>query len=708
MTKNYQSHQSPQRIGPFRVVEQIYSGNFSLIYRCIEQPHGREIAIKTARTEGVDHSAALERLKREAKIRALLEHGNIFPLYRVIRPHTSNMLVGPWLNGGTLAQRVSQGMTMELLLAVADGIGSALDTLHASGWTHGDISNSNILFANDDRPVLIDFGCARRTGEPWLQPDMNNQVELTPHSVPPEAWLGLPVDGRGDLYGLGVLLYHGLTGVMPFDADDFSQFAELHCEATVTPPSKHAGFIGPALDTFLLRCLAKQPSGRYESGSELSMAFATALQKDGLVSQPVAARLGKNIFIAPGSVPSASVVSDRPKLSDELLHAAGERLTEFAERLSPKEQSILKFFLDRAEASSTRAIAEVESLTMNLFGPPAALLTLEAVGATNLLAESPASADEIAAACGLPERTVHLLLEVLFAAGLIGRNDVNYFLPVPLANLYNSHSRVGSTARPILEAATFWSHLPSWVNNEEPFLNMNRADGAVYSQVVETLGSVSESFADRLAGLLRDSHRIPLGANILDIGAGSGVWSLALTAMDSSSKVTAVDRPAVLEKTRAHFGAAGKAAQLITIDGDWKSVVLPPAVFDVAILANVCHLESSEDAAMAVQRFQKVLNPDGILLIVDTFPDQKKRKSLQVQLSRLRLGMRTYKGDLHNLSDYRRWIRQAGLVVREVVSLDASDSISAIIATHAKPNSSASRQRGKSRSARAKSLSAST
>jgi len=702
MINNYQAHQSPQPIGPFRVLEQVYCGNFSIIYRCIENPHGREVAIKTARTEGVDHSAAIERLKREARIRALLEHGNILPLYRVIRPHTSYVLVGPWLNGGTLAQRIGKVMSLEGLLAVAHGIGSALDTLHTSGWTHGDINNSNILFASDGRPVLIDFACARRIGERWLQPDMNNQVEFTPHAVPPEAWLGLPVDGRGDLYGLGVLLYHALTGVLPFDADDLSRFAKLHCEATVTPPSKQAGFIGPYLDTFLLRCLAKDPSGRYQSGSEFSIAFATALQRDGLVSQPVTVHPRKNIFTFTGSAPSELVVSGRPRVSDDLLHAAGERLKEFAERLSPKEQIILQSFLDRAEASSTRAIAEVESLTMNLFGPPAALLALEAVGATDLLAESPSSAEEVASASGLPERTVHILLDVLSAAGLVGRNEANYFLPVPLATLYNSYRRVGSTARPIMEAATFWSHLPRWVSSEEPYLNMDQEDGVLYSQVVETLGSLNEYFADKLAGLLRASHRIPVGANILDVGAGSGVWSLALVAMDPSAKVTAVDRPAVLERTKAYFGAAGKAARLTTIAGGWKSAALPPASFDVVILANVCHLESSEDAAIMVQRFQKVLHPDGILLIIDTFPDQKKRESLHVQLSRLRLGLRTHKGDLHNLSSYRRWIRQAGLVVREVAPLNASDNISAIIATHAKPNSSASRQRRSSRSARVK------
>jgi len=89
-------------------------------------------------------------------------------------------------------------------------------------------------------------------------------------------------------------------------------------------------------------------------------------------------------------------------------------------------------------------------------------------------------------------------------------------------------------------------------------------------------------------------------------------------------------------------------------------------------------------------------------LIVDTFPDKKRGESLHVQLSRLRLGMRTPKGDLHNLSSYRQWLRQAGLVVREVASLDASDNISAIIAAHAKSHSSASRQRRRNRIARVK------
>lgn len=670
------SHQSPSRIGPYTVVEQFYCGNFSVIYRCLENRPEREVAIKTIRTEGVDRSAALERLKREAGIRALLEHANILPLYRVMRPAHSYALVGPWLNGGTLAQHLGKVVSLELLLAVAQGIGSALDTLHNSGWAHGDINNSNIVFASDGRAVLIDFASAQRLGDRWLQPDMNNQVEFTPHCVPPEAWLGLPVDGRGDLYALGVLLYQALTGVPPFECDDVSRFAELHCEATVTPPSKHAGFIGPNLDTFLLRSLAKDPAGRYQSGGEFANAFAAALQTDGLVSQPV-----PTMSTAPAMESGASGKSN---LSDDLLQAAGERLKEFAERLSPKEQSILQFLLDQAEASSTRAIAEVESLTMNLLGPPAALLALETVGAAGVLAKKPSSAGEVASACGLPERTVHILLEVLAAAGVIGRNETSYFLPLPLATLYNSYRRVGSEARPVMEAATFWSHLPNWIRTGEPYLDMDQQDGVLYSQVVETLGSISEEFAGRLAEQLQASRRIPAGASILDVGAGSGVWSLALAATDPGSKVTAIDRAAVLEKTKAHFGAAGKAAQLTTLAGDWKTVTLPPALFAVVILANVCHLEASEDAALLVQRFQQALNEDGILVIVDTFPDEAKENPLHAQLSRLRLGMRTQKGDLHYLSSYRRWIQQAGLVVLEVASLDASDNISAIIAARAK------------------------
>src|SRR5215813_3400414 len=114
---------------------------------------------------------------------------------------------------------------------------------------------------------------------------------------------------------------------------------------------------------------------------------------------------------------------------------------------------------------------------MNLFGPPAALLALESVGAIDLLAKSPSSAGEIASACGLPERTVHILLDVLSAAGVLGRNKNNYFLPGPLATLYNNYSRVGSTARPVMDAAGFWSHLPAWVSNEEPYLTMDQQDG---------------------------------------------------------------------------------------------------------------------------------------------------------------------------------------------------------------------------------------
>src|SRR5215208_3882923 len=196
------------RIGPFSILAPPLERAGCVVYRCRDDGLPRELALKAVRPEAADPATARRRLWREAEVRAVLNHPHALPLYRAVRSRGGLLLVGPWLPGGSLEGGLGAPLRPADLLAVADGVGGALDALHAAGWWHGDVSAGNVLFAADGRAVLIDFGAARRLGEPLA----GSEVSVTPYTAAPEVWDRAPVDGRSDLYSLGVLLYLVLTG----------------------------------------------------------------------------------------------------------------------------------------------------------------------------------------------------------------------------------------------------------------------------------------------------------------------------------------------------------------------------------------------------------------------------------------------------------------------------------------------------------------
>ena len=186
------------------------------------------------------------------------------------RTQDDPLLVGPWLEGGSLLD-VTVPLTPEEAVVLADGLASALDALHAKGWSHGDVSPGNVLFAAGSlRPVLGDLGNARRLGARAPA----RALVVTPHVTAPEVWAGDRVDGRADLYSLGTLLYWALTGAWPFVGSGVDAFADLH-RSTAVPPLPDA----PEVEAVLLRALAKAPGERFASGAELAGALRVALER---------------------------------------------------------------------------------------------------------------------------------------------------------------------------------------------------------------------------------------------------------------------------------------------------------------------------------------------------------------------------------------------------------------------------------------------
>lgn len=673
MTRSTQS--GPRRVGGYRILSRVHEGEFSVVYRCRDAAAARDVAIKGVNAATLDPADAHRRLLLEGRIRATLLHPHIAPLYRLVRTRGGPLLVSPWLDGSTLQDRLRTPLPLIELLAVVGGVGHALDALHARGWYHGDLSPANVMLVPDagtssgQWPMLIDFGTARGLGEPAYT---DGTLTTTPFVTAPELVAGGPGDGRSDIYSLGVLLFLMLTGSYPFVGESHGETLARHRDAPVPSPASRCAIVGPATEVVVLRTLAKDPATRFTGGAELAQALRTALQRDGLLEPEGQAERSPAGPIAAAGV---DLVPD-----EAVLAATGEELERFAAGLSAAEQMALHALLQRASTGDARALTETMALLMHVFAPPAALLGLEESGAALALPAGPRTAAQVAAIARIPEHTIAQVLDVLAAAGLLGRDGDRFALPGPLASLYRTATRAGAVARPVREAARFWANLPRWTATGDLPMRSDQPDGALYATTVGTIGAATAAAAAELAKQLRSHCLVPPAADVLDVGAGSAVWSLAIVTDDGAATVTALDRPLVLETTRVYAQAAGAGERLRTIAGDWRDAQLPGAAFDLAILANICHLESGSDVATLLRRSFGALRPGGVAVIVDTIPERRQEAGLGQLLQGIQLGMRS-PGGVHDRAAYEHWLSAAGFAAVAVVPLQATNGhLTALIA----------------------------
>ncbi|HVT40712.1 MAG TPA: serine/threonine-protein kinase, partial [Gemmatimonadaceae bacterium] len=215
-----------------------------------------------------------ERFLREARMAAKLSHPNIVPIYRADELAGVAFFVMGYVNGPSLADRLAQRGALSALEAapLLRDVARALGYAHARGVVHRDVKPENILIEPDpERALVTDFGIARLAETSPLTG--TGQVLGTVHYMSPEQANGEQLDGRSDLYSLGVVAFRALTGRLPFDNE--SAIAVLVAHASKAPPRVRD--VNPAVPESMAgvidRCLAKDPSARYQTGAELASAI---------------------------------------------------------------------------------------------------------------------------------------------------------------------------------------------------------------------------------------------------------------------------------------------------------------------------------------------------------------------------------------------------------------------------------------------------
>jgi len=243
------------------------------VYVAEQAQLSRRVVVKVLHPHLARDTEVAERFRREAEAAAKLVHPHICAILDYGATEDVVFTVMPYLEGGSLADLIQKHRSVDPVraAAVAAQVACALDYAHRHGVIHRDVKPDNVLFDEDGNAVLTDFGIATARFHGRLT--ASGRAMGTPHYMSPEQAMGKLVDGRSDIYAVGILLYEALVGFPPFDgADAFSvSYKQVH-ELPVSPITVNSR-IPQALSDIVMRCLAKAPVSRFARGYDLADAL---------------------------------------------------------------------------------------------------------------------------------------------------------------------------------------------------------------------------------------------------------------------------------------------------------------------------------------------------------------------------------------------------------------------------------------------------
>ncbi|MGD1107785.1 MAG: serine/threonine-protein kinase [Terracidiphilus sp.] len=303
----------PKCIGRYEIVEELGRGAMGSVFKARDPAVGRIVALKTIHTtalEGAQSEEYRARFYREARASGVLAHPGIVPVFDVGEDAGAPFLVMEFVEGRTLADALKKGerYSLDRVCEIGQQLADALGYAHRQGVIHRDIKPANILMTSravygSERPRITDFGIAKLAAS---EITTTGQLLGTPSFMPPEQFTGSPIDGRADLFSLGVILYSMATGEQPFPGETMTAVSYKVVYTEPIPPAKLNPAIPAGLEGVILKCLAKSPADRYQTGEQLAQDLAAMRTNAGAaVTQtgaPLLATAGSDVTLAPGSV----------------------------------------------------------------------------------------------------------------------------------------------------------------------------------------------------------------------------------------------------------------------------------------------------------------------------------------------------------------------------------------------------------------------
>jgi Protein kinase domain len=288
--------------GKYRIEGFLSRGGMGAVYRATHVMLGKPVALKLIRPEIVTSLEVVRRFQREARAASLLSHPNIVTIYDLGQVEDGTLYLAMELCAGRSLKDliVAEGpLAPRRAVRLCRAIAGALALAHKNRIVHRDLKPHNVMIARDaegqETPKLLDFGIAKAVETDGATLTSTGMVLGTPRYLSPEQAKGLSVDGRSDLYSLGIIFYEMLVGRVPFDDPSVPSLLVKHVAEPPRPPSDLRPGVPPAIESIVLRLLEKDPARRFQSAEDLSAALAAL--------DPVAP-VGNAPTLAAGTIPS--------------------------------------------------------------------------------------------------------------------------------------------------------------------------------------------------------------------------------------------------------------------------------------------------------------------------------------------------------------------------------------------------------------------
>lgn len=267
-----------QSLGQYRVLELIGQGGMARVYKAYQPALERYVAIKAipARMANAQEQDFLQRFSIEARLVAKLAHPHIVPIHDFGQGDGWAYIVMEFISHGTVRERLYQAeatrtrLDLPWVLTITEQAAEALDFAHRGGIVHRDVKPGNMLLRADDFLLLSDFGIATILAARRESSDAHGTVGTPQYMAPEQIRPGVPVDGRADIYALGVVLFQCVTGRLPFNAESPHDIAMKHVSEAPPRPAALAPGLPADVERIILRALAKDPGARYPRASTMA------------------------------------------------------------------------------------------------------------------------------------------------------------------------------------------------------------------------------------------------------------------------------------------------------------------------------------------------------------------------------------------------------------------------------------------------------
>ena len=283
-------------VGPYTTSGFLGGGGFAWVIAARKGGQPPEVALKVLKPKYAGDKQFAARFLNEAEVAGQLRHPNIIRILEVGQEGGDVWFAMPRLKESmdTLLG-TDASLPEDQVVRTARDIARALAFAHDTGVIHRYIKPSNILFTDDGDAVLTDFGIARAVA--GYSANTGKQMVLgTPHYISPEQARGLPLDGRTDIYALGVTMYRAATGDLPFRSSDWYELARLHVEEPPPPLREKKPELSKAFERIVLTCMAKDREERYLSAMALADELDTLLDGHGRGALSTTAEWAMKLF----------------------------------------------------------------------------------------------------------------------------------------------------------------------------------------------------------------------------------------------------------------------------------------------------------------------------------------------------------------------------------------------------------------------------